>query len=159
MAESKRIFEEAVHNAARNRKPNCPIDSCVFEATVCFDLINRFSTHVSSSVAVKPCKEWTTVSPQSSRHNLVVCMIQMTETKRIIVGICALAHPWEAVIIGAVGAVCTFPAPPLLDYLKMDDPVGVVPVHLICGIWGMLATGIFVRNVIHFAFTPHINTL
>ncbi|HUH46049.1 MAG TPA: hypothetical protein VLZ54_02750, partial [Arenibacter sp.] len=29
------------------------------------------------------------------------------------------------------------------DKLKLDDPVGAVAVHLICGIWGTLAVGIF----------------
>ena len=31
----------------------------------------------------------------------------------------------------------------LVDKLKLDDPVGAVAVHLICGIWGTLAVGIF----------------
>ena len=31
----------------------------------------------------------------------------------------------------------------LIDKLKLDDPVGAVAVHLICGIWGTLAVGIF----------------
>jgi Amt family ammonium transporter len=30
-----------------------------------------------------------------------------------------------------------------IDRLKLDDPVGATSVHLICGIWGTLATGIF----------------
>ena len=30
-----------------------------------------------------------------------------------------------------------------IDKLKLDDPVGAVTVHLICGIWGTLAVGIF----------------
>src|SRR5690606_3576539 len=31
----------------------------------------------------------------------------------------------------------------LVDKLKLDDPVGAIAVHLICGIWGTLAVGIF----------------
>ena len=30
-----------------------------------------------------------------------------------------------------------------LDKMKIDDPVGAISVHLICGIWGTLAVGIF----------------
>ena len=30
-----------------------------------------------------------------------------------------------------------------IDKLKLDDPVGAIAVHLICGIWGTLAVGIF----------------
>ena len=47
-------------------------------------------------------------------------------------------HLW-AVIIGAVGGVlCTFGIK-TLEKLKIDDVVGAVPAHLICGIWGTLA--------------------
>ena len=31
-----------------------------------------------------------------------------------------------------------------IDRLKLDDPVGAISVHLICGIWGTLAVGLFV---------------
>jgi Amt family ammonium transporter len=31
----------------------------------------------------------------------------------------------------------------LIDKIKLDDPVGAIAVHLICGIWGTLAVGIF----------------
>jgi len=31
----------------------------------------------------------------------------------------------------------------LLDALKIDDPVGAVSVHLVCGIWGTIALGLF----------------
>ena len=30
-----------------------------------------------------------------------------------------------------------------IDRLKLDDPVGAIAVHLICGIWGTLAVGLF----------------
>jgi Amt family ammonium transporter len=38
-------------------------------------------------------------------------------------------------------------AVPLFDKLKLDDPVGALSVHLINGIWGTLAVGIFVSDV------------
>jgi Amt family ammonium transporter len=34
----------------------------------------------------------------------------------------------------------------LLDSLKIDDPVGAVPVHGICGVWGTMCVGIFGRE-------------
>ena len=49
-----------------------------------------------------------------------------------------VATPLQAIIIGAIGGViCTF-AIPLLDKLKIDDVVGAIPAHLVCGIWGTL---------------------
>jgi ammonium transporter, Amt family len=48
-----------------------------------------------------------------------------------------------AIIIGAIGAALAIFAVPLLDKLKIDDVVGAIPVHLVAGIWGTLAVGIF----------------
>jgi Amt family ammonium transporter len=45
----------------------------------------------------------------------------------------------EAVLIGGVGGVLVVFAVPLLDKLKVDDVVGAIPVHLVCGIWGTMA--------------------
>ena len=47
-------------------------------------------------------------------------------------------HLW-AVIIGAVGGVLCTVGIKTLEKLKIDDVVGAVPAHLICGIWGTLA--------------------
>ena len=49
----------------------------------------------------------------------------------------------EAIIIGAIAGVIIVLGVALLDKLKLDDPVGAIPVHLLCGIWGTLAVGIF----------------
>ena len=48
-----------------------------------------------------------------------------------------------AIIIGAIGATLAILAVPLLDKLRIDDVVGAIPVHLVAGIWGTLAVGIF----------------
>lgn len=63
-----------------------------------------------------------------------------------LVGITAGADqmsPNEAVIIGLLAGVIIVFGVALIDKLKLDDPVGAVAVHLICGIWGTLAVGIF----------------
>ena len=31
----------------------------------------------------------------------------------------------------------------LLEYLRIDDPIGAVPVHMVAGIWGTLSLGLF----------------
>ncbi|TMM29181.1 ammonium transporter [Polaribacter aestuariivivens] len=63
-----------------------------------------------------------------------------------LVGITAGADqmsPTDAILIGGIaGALIVF-AVSLIDKLKLDDPVGAIAVHLICGIWGTLAVGIF----------------
>ena len=51
--------------------------------------------------------------------------------------------PTDAILIGGVaGAIIVF-AVSLIDRLKLDDPVGAIAVHLVCGIWGTLAVGLF----------------
>ena len=49
---------------------------------------------------------------------------------------------WWAIIIGAVGGVLCTAGIKLLENLKIDDVVGAVPAHLLCGIWGTLAAAI-----------------
>jgi Amt family ammonium transporter len=48
-----------------------------------------------------------------------------------------------AVLVGAVAGVLVVLAVPLFDKVKVDDPVGALSVHLVNGIWGTLAVGIF----------------
>jgi Amt family ammonium transporter len=47
--------------------------------------------------------------------------------------------PGAAILIGAVGGILVVLAVPLFDKLKIDDVVGALSVHLVCGIWGTLA--------------------
>lgn len=61
----------------------------------------------------------------------------------LLLAFCALARPWQGIIIGAVGALITCLGGPLCEKLKIDDPVGVVPVHGMASIWSLLAVGIF----------------
>ncbi|XP_071037845.1 putative ammonium transporter 3 [Parasteatoda tepidariorum] len=63
-----------------------------------------------------------------------------------ITGGCALYHPWEAIIVGAVGSVLANCTVPLLDKLHVDDPVGAIAVHGAGSVWGMLAVGLFVER-------------
>jgi Amt family ammonium transporter len=63
-----------------------------------------------------------------------------------LVGITAGADqmsPTDAIVIGLIAGVIVVLGIALIDRLKLDDPVGAVAVHLICGIWGTLAVGIF----------------
>lgn len=63
-----------------------------------------------------------------------------------LVGITAgadLMSPNEAVVIGFIAGIIIVGGVALVDKLKLDDPVGAVAVHLICGIWGTLVVGIF----------------
>jgi Amt family ammonium transporter len=49
----------------------------------------------------------------------------------------------DAILIGLISGVLIVFAVSFIDRLKLDDPVGAISVHLVCGIWGTLAVGIF----------------
>ena len=51
--------------------------------------------------------------------------------------------PWGAVAMGAIGGVIVVFSILFLDKIKIDDPVGAISVHGVCGIWGTVATAIF----------------
>jgi ammonium transporter len=63
-----------------------------------------------------------------------------------LVGITAGADviaPWQAVLVGGIAGILVVISVLVLDKLKVDDPVGAISVHGICGNWGTLAVGIF----------------
>ena len=63
-----------------------------------------------------------------------------------LVGITAGADqmsPMDAIFIGTIAGVIIVFGISFIDKLKLDDPVGAIAVHLICGIWGTLAVGVF----------------
>ncbi len=56
----------------------------------------------------------------------------------------AYVDPWAAVVIGALAAPIMMVSVTLIErVLKVDDPVGAVSVHGVCGLWGLLAVAIF----------------
>ena len=50
---------------------------------------------------------------------------------------------YTPILIGAIGGTLVVFAVPLFDKLHLDDPVGALSVHLVNGIWGTIAVGIF----------------
>ncbi|MCG2708353.1 MAG: ammonium transporter [Candidatus Omnitrophica bacterium] len=57
---------------------------------------------------------------------------------------CASVSPLSAIIIGAIAGVIVVLSVELLDkVLRVDDPVGAISVHGVCGAWGTLAAGLF----------------
>ena len=56
---------------------------------------------------------------------------------------CYWVSPLGAIIIGAVGAVVAIIAIDVIEWFRVDDPIGAVAVHGIAGIWGTLSVGLF----------------
>ncbi len=59
----------------------------------------------------------------------------------------AYVDPWAAVVIGAIAAPIMLVSVSVIEKVfKIDDPVGAVSVHGTCGLWGLLAVGIFANG-------------
>ncbi len=56
---------------------------------------------------------------------------------------CYWVSPSGAVALGGIAGFIVVAGVELLEYLRIDDPIGAVPVHGICGIWGTLSLGFF----------------
>src|SRR5689334_16634239 len=56
---------------------------------------------------------------------------------------CYWVSPTGSILLGAVAGVVVVYGVELLEWLRIDDPIGAVPVHGMCGIWGTLSLGLF----------------
>jgi Amt family ammonium transporter len=56
---------------------------------------------------------------------------------------CYWVSPLGSAIIGLVAAPVVVWGLDLLEYLRIDDPIGAVPVHMFAGIWGTISLGLF----------------
>jgi ammonium transporter, Amt family len=74
---------------------------------------------------------------------------------------CYWVDPLGAFFIGIGGVVAMVIAIEALEYARIDDPIGAVPVHFAGGIWGTIALGLFASG--KFGFTgptgPNTDTL
>jgi ammonium transporter, Amt family len=64
---------------------------------------------------------------------------------------CANVSPTSAVIIGLIGGTLVVFSVLFFDRIKIDDPVGAISVHGVCGAWGTLSAGLFNAEGVTFA--------
>jgi len=56
---------------------------------------------------------------------------------------CAFVQPWAAALIGIVAGVIVVESVWFVERKGVDDPVGAISVHGVCGAWGVLSVGLF----------------
>jgi ammonium transporter, Amt family len=56
---------------------------------------------------------------------------------------CYWVSPTGACILGAIAGIIVILGVDLLEFLRIDDPIGAWPVHALCGMWGTLSLGLF----------------
>jgi Amt family ammonium transporter len=58
---------------------------------------------------------------------------------------CGAVDPWVAFVIGGIAGALVVFAVLFFDRMKIDDPVGAISVHGVCGAWGVLSVGLFAK--------------
>jgi len=80
----------------------------------------------------------------TSRGHVLTSMVGLLAGAVAICAGAAVVHPLAAFVIGVVAGVITTFVTGLIEYkLHIDDACACFPVHAACGIWGVIATGIF----------------
>jgi Amt family ammonium transporter len=62
---------------------------------------------------------------------------------------CYWVSPFGSIMLGGIAGGIVILGTELLEYLRIDDPVGAWPVHGLCGIWGTLSLGLFACGMYH----------
>jgi Amt family ammonium transporter len=61
---------------------------------------------------------------------------------------CAFVSVSSSLIIGLIAGVLVVASVLFFDRIKVDDPVGAISVHLVCGVFGTLAVGVFAQDLL-----------
>ena len=100
------------------------------------------TTTISPAIATVVCMIFTWI--KYGKPDVSMCLNASLAGLVAITAPCDVTDAFGAIVIGAVAGLLVVFGVWLLDYkLKVDDPVGAVAVHMMNGIWGTLATGLF----------------
>ena len=80
---------------------------------------------------------------QQLRYDVIALINGMLGGAVAITGVADRCEPWSAFVIGSIGSIFYILACKLARSLSVDDPIEASMVHGACGIWGVLAVGIF----------------
>jgi Amt family ammonium transporter len=116
------------------------------------DLIARIALNTNIAAAMGGIFAMITVWIMFGKPDLSMAMNGALAGLVAITAPCAFVEPWAAITIGTVGGVVVVLGVVMLDRLKIDDPVGAVPVHGLNGIWGTLSIGLFGKKTLGLAY-------
>lgn len=103
------------------------------------------TTTIAPAVATVVCMVFTWI--KYGKPDVSMCLNASLAGLVAITAPCDVADAFGAIVIGAVAGLLVVFAVWFLDYkLRIDDPVGAVAVHMMNGIWGTLAVGLFATN-------------
>jgi len=105
--------------------------------------IGRISANTTLAACCGPaCRRCCSYSPKTKKWDLGISVNGFLGGLVAITCPCYWVSPWGAIVIGAVAGVVVCLGIDLLEYLRIDDPIGAWPVHGLAGIWGTLSLGL-----------------
>jgi Amt family ammonium transporter len=108
-----------------------------------FEGIGRVAANTTLAAAAGGFVAVLFVYPRSKKWDLGMSLNGFLGGLVAVTAPCYWISPLGAVIIGAIAGVIVPLAVDMMERLRIDDPIGAVPVHMICGIWGTLSVGLF----------------
>ena len=103
------------------------------------------TTTIAPAVATVVCMVFTWV--KYGKPDVSMCLNASLAGLVAITAPCDVTDGFGAIVIGAVAGLLVVFGVWLLDYkLHVDDPVGAVAVHMMNGIWGTIAVGLFATS-------------
>jgi Amt family ammonium transporter len=114
-------------------------------------LIGRVAINTNLAAAAGAISSMILIWSLSGKPDLSMIMNGALAGLVAITAPCAFVEPWAAIVIGAIGGIVVVFGVMLLDKIRIDDPVGAVPVHGLNGFWGTLSIGLFGRKALSVA--------
>jgi Amt family ammonium transporter len=108
-----------------------------------FSLISKIATVTNISASASTLSALLTSWILMKKPDLTMILNGCLAGLVAITAPCAFVSPISAIIIGFIAGVIVVLSVLFFDRIKIDDPVGATSVHLVCGMLGTLAVGIF----------------
>src|SRR5215510_9036459 len=108
-----------------------------------FEGIGRVATNTTLAAAAAGLTAMFFVYPRAHKWDTGISVNGFLAGLVAITCPCYWVSPCGAVCIGAIAVVVVVLGVDLLEWLRIDDPIGAWPVHGLCGIWGTLSLGLF----------------
>jgi ammonium transporter, Amt family len=105
--------------------------------------IGRVATNTTMAAAAGGLSAMFFVYPRLKKWDVGITVNGFLGGLVAITAPCYWVNVTGAVLIGLIGGIVVVLGVDLIEWLRVDDPIGAVAVHGMCGIWGTLALGLF----------------
>ena len=113
-------------------------------AATSFTLVTTCLAAAACGLAAMVCYSFVSPKPDLSMalNGILAGLVGITAGADVI-------SPLNSILVGGIAGGLVVGAVLFFDKVRIDDPVGAISVHLVCGIWGTLAVGLFSTNPEH----------